>query len=286
MAEHKPHLSSFKKKEVEETLNLLNAHPVIAVVCLSTLPTKMLQKIRKALADKVIFKITKKSYITLALEQCQKKNIQQLASNFEGNIALLFTKEDPFMLYKIIDKNRTTAPIKAGQKAPTDLSIQEGATPFTPGPMIGELGVLGLKTEVKEGKIHIKTGKVVAKQGEVVNQKTAEVLTKLGVEPMRLGLNVVAVYENGEVIQGSVLAINEEEYIQKIMHAHAEALALAMGAGIIIQETVEPLVKKAYRQAKAVLDASGVVSPDNLKEKLSEAERAASAIQGQVPQNS
>ncbi|MEK6840244.1 MAG: 50S ribosomal protein L10, partial [Nanoarchaeota archaeon] len=151
---YEPHIHEYKTKEVEDVKRLFHEYPVVGLINMENLPAKTLQKMKKALRDKVFFKITRKRFIEIALEGLKdKKNIDGFKEKLEGIPALIFTKEEPFTLYKLLEKSKTPAPAKPGQKSPLDITIPAGPTPFTPGPMIGELGQLGIKTEVKEGKI-------------------------------------------------------------------------------------------------------------------------------------
>ena len=117
---------------------------------------------------------------------------------------VLFSKENPFSLFKVLKKNKSSAPAKAGQKAPKDILVSKGGTNLPPGPMISQLSNVGIKTGVENGKIAIKEDCIVAKEGDEISQPLAEVLTRLEIEPMEIGLNLSAVYENGEILTKSV----------------------------------------------------------------------------------
>ena len=39
----------------------------------------------------------------------------------------------------------------------------------------------------------------------LLNDKLASLLIRLGIEPMEIGLNLVAAYENGDILTGDVL---------------------------------------------------------------------------------
>ena len=283
--EREPHVHEYKRREVEDVARLAREYPVIGVVNLEGLPSRMLQRILKGLRGKVVLKYTRKSFMKFAFDQVkEKKNIEALKDRLGGIPALLFSKEEPFSLYKMVEKSMTSAPAKPGQKAPSDLMVNAGPTPFAPGPMIGELGQLGIKTEVKEGKISVKEDKLLVKAGDEITPKAAELLAKLGVEPMKLGLNVVCVYENGEILEGKVLAIDEVQYFNQIKSAHAESLALAVHLGIAMPETAVLLVQKAFRQAKAVAEKGGVVTPETISRKLAEAGREVKAVEAMLPE--
>src|SRR3989338_1052307 len=111
--------------------------------------------------------------------------------------ALLLKKENPFSLYKILKKSKSSASAKAGQIAPRDLIVPAGPTPFTPGPVISELAAVGIKAGVEGGKVAVKVDSMIAKKGETIKPAVASMLTRLSILPMEIGLNLTAVYENG-----------------------------------------------------------------------------------------
>ena len=283
--EYKPHITDYKKSEVDEIKSLLNEYPVIGIVDLQGIPTLMLQRIRYALGKDIVLKPTKKRFMKFAFNELKasKKDIDKLSDKLEGIPALIFTKEDPFLIYKKIEKNKASAAAKPGQKAPKDLDVEAGETPFTPGPMIGELGMLGLKTEVKNGKISLREGKTLVKSGEIINDKVASLLAKLGVEPMKIGLNLLCTYQDGEILDKSVLAVDEEVYVNNIKNAHSESFILAVHLGIMNSDTAKVLITKAYRESSALAEKADIMTSENIGRTLAKAERAASVLNSQVP---
>jgi|SRR3989344_569853 len=259
-------VNAVKAKEVQDVKRLASEYPVIAVVNMETLPAKELLKIKHSLRGKVVFKYTKKRLIKIAFDQLkdQKKNIESFKEKVIGIPMLLFTKENPYALQKLINKNKSATPAKPGQIAPYDLIMPAGPTPFAPGPMIGELGVLGIKSKVQDGKICVISDTVLVHQGDAVSPKAAELLAKIGVEPMEIGLNLIAAYHNGEILVREAIDIDEKAYIDNIKKAHAEALALATHIGYASKETIEILIKTAYIQARKVSEEAKL-NPDGIK---------------------
>ncbi len=282
---YKPHVSKEKKDEIAEIKRLFKEYKVAGIVNLEGLPTLMLQRIKFSLGDSIYLKPTKKRLIKIAFDDMKdQKNIDQLKEKLRGIPALLFTNEDPFILYKKLEKSKASAAAKPGQTAPNDLGVEAGETPFAPGPMIGELGMLGLKTEVKDGKIHIKDDKVLVREGDEISEQVAGLLAKMGVEPMKIGLNLLLTYENGEILEKSVLSIDEEEYINNLKAAHSESLALAMHLGILNSETIKPLISKAQSESLALADSADIITSGNVGKILAKAEAAASALESKVPE--
>src|SRR3989344_7504682 len=201
MGKKTQHVAQYKKETVKRLVTLMNEYPIVAALNMENMPAKQLQIMKAQLRGKAEIIMTKKRLIRVVIEKVKdsKKGIEQLEPNLKGMPALLFTKENPFKIYMFISKNKSPAPAKSGQEAPKDIIVPAGPTPFAPGPFIGELGALKIKTGVEGGKVVIKQDSIIVKKGEKVSQKASEVLSRLGIQPMEVGLDLVAVYENGEI---------------------------------------------------------------------------------------
>jgi large subunit ribosomal protein L10 len=248
------HVAPAKKKAAKEFEQLLLEYPIVAAVNLESLPAKQLAVMRDKLRQTCHIRMAKRRVMNVAIEAVKgkKHGIEQLQSHMKGMPALLFTKENPFTLYKTVKKNKSKAAAKAGQKAPYDLVVPAGPTSFAPGPVIGELGSLGIKTGVENGKVAIKADSVVAKEGAVISQKLAGLLLRLGIEPMEIGLDITAVYENGMIMTRSVLDVDEDAYLGMIGKAAAQAIALSIETSFLTPETRERAIEVTAKSAVAL----------------------------------
>jgi large subunit ribosomal protein L10 len=254
MAHKSAHIAESKKKAVSQITKLLKEYPIIGAVNMQNLPAKQLQKMRATLRGKVELVMTKRRLMRLAIEKskAEKPGIESLLEYMVGMPALLFTKDNPFSLAKVLKANKSNAPIKAGQLAPIDIWVKEGPTPFSPGPVIGELGAIGIKAGIDAGKVKIMKDSMVVAKGKEVSKKIADVLLRLGVEPVEIGLDLTAVFENGEIITKSILFIDEKEYIEKLALAHSETIAVALEIGYVNDETIKLMLAKSQANAEAI----------------------------------
>lgn len=259
----KTRVSEKKKKEVEEIKRLIKEYKVLGIVNLDKLPAFNLMKIKSQLKGKILLKYSKKRLIKIAFDESNDQSIKSLKDKLAGIPALIFTNEDPFKLFQLLRKSKSPAPAKAGDIAPKEIIISAGPTDFTPGPMIGELGQMGIKTAVEGGKIVIKLDKLLVKEGEIINTKNAELMSKLKIEPMEIGLNLVLTYGNNEILVRSVLDIDVDKYFEDIRSATGESLSLAIQIGYTTDETIELLIKKA---AIEYLGVSSKVDLNQIKE--------------------
>ena len=194
------------------------------------MPSVQLQRLRSSLKGSVLITMSKGSIIKIALEDLKDKikNIHELETYVSGMPALLLTNENPFKLSFALKKNKSKAPAKGGQIAPNDIMVQAGPTPFPPGPIIGELGQIGIKATIT-------------------------------------GINVLAALENGIVYGKDVLSVDEEDYKKNIVLAFNSALNLAVKIGYTTKGNIKVFITKATRDSKALADSKNLLSIDDGK---------------------
>jgi large subunit ribosomal protein L10 len=162
----------------------------------------------------------------------------------------------------MVDKLKTPAAAKEGDIAPGDISVSAGPTNLLAGPAISELTKVGIPAGVEEGKIAIKKDVVVAKKGSAFNKALANALKKLGIEPMQIGLNIIAIYQNGMIYGKEALSLVGEGYLNKIREAFTQALNLSVSIGYPTKANI------SYLLAKAKLHADALASKINLETNL------------------
>ena len=279
------HVSETKKEIVKEFVDLIKEYPIIAAVNVENLPAKQLQKMREKLRGRVVIKMTKRRLLKQAFEQAEKDKpgITQLSEHLKGMPALIVTDENPFSLFKTLKKNKSNAPIKAGQTAPNDIVVPAGPTGFAPGPIIGELGGFGIKSGIDAGKVAIKEDSTVAKEGDIVSGKLAEILTRLGIEPMEVGLALTAAYENGEIMLKDALDIDEEAYKQDIIQAVVQATNLSFNTAYPTKETITLLLSKAANDSLSLALEKDILTDKTTALTLAKGEGHAVSIARTLP---
>ncbi|MBT4935590.1 50S ribosomal protein L10 [Candidatus Woesearchaeota archaeon] len=272
-------VSDTKKKLVQELVRAIKEYPIVAIVNFENLPAQQLQKMRAMLREKgVIISMARKRLITLALKESKNSDIEKLIEKIKGMPALLFSKDNPFSLYATLQRNKSEAPAKAGQTSPKEIVVKAGATNFAPGPIISELATVGIKTKVENGKLAIIDDTTVAKEGDVISQTLADMLKRLDIAPMEVGLDLVAVWENGLVFDAKQLHVDEKEFAQNIMDAARSAMNLAIEIAYPTRETMELLVQKAGRDARTISVESAFMTEDTKGDILARSEQQALSV--------
>ncbi len=280
-----------KEAQIETIKKLTEENSVIGIADLSGISSKAIQGIRTSLRSGEVnatLKVAKNTLKTIALEKLQaktsKKAVDQFLSHINGSCALIFSNESPFKLQRFLSKNSVPAPAKAGQISPVEVLIPEGVTNLDPGPIISELGSIGLKTRIEKGKIRItKTAKVLS-VGDTVSETHAAVLTRLGIQPFSVNLRISQVIEGDEVIDGSILEVDEDQIISDLQQAYMNAMALAIDSRVnyYSEESIPILLGNAVRQAFGLSIESNYLTKDNLNALLAKTKAQADTLKEKV----
>jgi large subunit ribosomal protein L10 len=281
------HVSEQKKKVVQTLVNLIKDYPIIGAIDLEGMPTAQLQKMREKMRNNnTVLLVTKRRIMKIAIEKAkdQKKDIQQIEQYLRGMPALIFSKTNPFKLYKFLKESKSEAHAKPGQIAPKNIEVKAGPTNFMPGPIIGELAAVGIKSGVDAGKVAIKQDAIVCKEGEKISDKLASMLLRLDIKPMEIGLNLVAAYENGTIFKKDVLDVDEKRFMSNISQAAQESFNLSVEIGYLTKDNVELIVRNVFYSCKALAEETKFMADVVVEDMLANAERAAKNVQSQANQ--
>lgn len=280
MVAHKAHVADWKKTEVQELKKELQKFKIIGIADMTGLPSPQFQKMRSLLKSSVEIKMSKASLIKLAIGGLKDKiqGIEKLLPLVKGMPCLVLTNDNPFTLAKTLKKSKSKAPAKPGQTAPNNITIPAGPTPFAPGPVIGELGSLGIKATIVDGKVTIKEDAHVLKEGDVISAPIAAMLTRLNIQPMEIGINLLGVLENGEILPKEVLFVDEAKYLADLKQASVWAFNLAFNSSYPCKDTIKLLVQKASRDSEALVDSKNILTKGNASKILAKAHMHASSL--------
>lgn len=278
MALYTRHLPAWKRKQVEEIKADSGSYALIGLVDMYGIPAAQLQLIRRNLKGKAKIRMTRNTLIRHAFTELGG-SLGDLGKHISGHSALIFTDDNPFRLFKQLEKTKTKMAAKPGEKAPEDIVIVKGPTSFRPGPIVGELQQAGIPAAIEAGKVRIRETRTVAKKGETISPKLADVLAKLDIKPMDVGLILQAAYFDGTVYEPSVLAIDEDLIYRQVTLASLEAFNLSVNATIMTRETAVPIIGKAFREARGLAIEASIYDRDVIDEIIGKAQRESRALQ-------
>ncbi len=249
-------VAPWKIEEVNKLKEMINRSKVIGLIDLFEMPAAQLHEIRRKFREKVTIKVSKKRLIERALKETGNEKLIEFLGRIPG---IILANEDPIKIFKEISSFKVPAPAKPGVPAPKDIVIPAGPTPLPPMAM-GQLKALGLKTKVEGGKITILEDKVVTKAGEIIKPEIADLVNKLGLKPLEIGLNIVALSDKKMVYDKETLELAIRDFTEDVKGHFLNALYLALGINWMNKYTSIPIIKKAYLNALAL--ARSVLLPE------------------------
>jgi large subunit ribosomal protein L10 len=269
-----------KLEEVAELVSLLEKYDYISLLRTEQIGSKQFQSIKKVLRSNANVQMARNTLMIRALQQAAKKkqNLDKLIPYVEGSCAFAFTDISPFELSDLLQQNKANAPAKAGTIAPKDIIIEAGNTGFPPGPLISELSQVGLKTRIQSGSIWITQDHVIVKAGEEVTREQALVMSRLGMEPYEIVLQLTVAYDSGIILSADVFKISRSNVVDQLTLACQEGLALALTMAYVTEETVPLLLQQAAQEALSLSLFAAIPTAETANQILAKAEQSAVAL--------
>lgn len=245
-----------KLKKVEMLRKDIEEHPVIALIDMHKMPSKQLQEIKKTLRGKAKIIMTKKSVLKFAIEGVKKTGIKELESHIPTQPAVALTETEAFRFYSFIDSLRFKTYAKDGDVAIEDIWVSAGPTHLMAGPVISEFQQAGVAASIEAGRIKIRKSVCIVKKGEEISAAKASILRKLKIEPMEVIMNVVVVYDNGDIYTKDTLELTKM-FPQMVGQAFNNALNLSIFISFPTKQNIGHLLSKAVRVANAIKSVIG-----------------------------
>jgi len=278
------HVAEWKFKEVEDLTKIIKDNSVIGIAEIGSIPAPQMQQMRENLREKMVIRSSKNTLIFRALDDTEKniKNITALKEIITGQTALIATDLNPFKLFNQLKKTRSKAPARGGEIAPEDIMVKKGDTPFKPGPIVGDLQKVGIPASIQGGKVVINKDKVLVKEGEVISSDIAQMLTRLEIYPIEIGISLHGCYEDGFIFKPDVLDVDMDQYMSQIRLAASSAFNLAVETAWVNKLTVQPLIMKAYRDSYNLAVDQGIVNKETVKQIIAKAHRSMVSVASNV----
>jgi len=241
-----------KLKSVDELIDLIKNNRSMVIVSIKNLPSSQFQAIKKKLRKSAVLQVVKKSIIGRAIDKIEKGSVKNLKKHLQEDTAILFSKLDPFEVSLMLSKNKSMARAKVGQIVEENVVIEPGPTEFVPGPIVSELGSLGIKFMIEDGKISIREKKIILKAKDKVTEQAASIMAKLDMKPIAVGLEPVIAYDSDEDKVYENIKIDADKILEELKTANSKALAFAVKIVYICKESLGFLLRKALAEGKAL----------------------------------
>ena len=272
-----------KQKEAEQLATLMKEYKAFGVANLQKVIAAQLQEIKKKLRKQVYMKVVKNTIIRRALKDTNDKaGIEKIEPNLTGSNVLILTNLNPFKLALLLEQSKVKIAAKTGDTAATDVIVPAGNTGMAPGPIISQLGSVGLPTRIESGSVWINKDTLVAKKGETINERLASVLSKLGIKPVEAGIAIKAMYDDGTVFTGNQLHLDLSAYKRDFETAQAYAFNLTIFTGYPAPEALPFILQKAHLDAYKLALYRGIPTKETIKDLVRKAHMEMLSLKGVV----
>jgi len=273
-----------KAEEVEEIKKLVQRHNALGVASLQKVRAAQLQELKKKLKDIARVQVIKNTLMKRALAELKdKSNLEKLEDFLNGSNIFLFTDLNPFKLALLLERGRVKTTAKAGDVAAIDVIVSAGNTGLPPGPIISQLGSVGLPTRIEAGSVWVNRDTLVAKKGDIIDARLAGVLSKLGIKPVEVGLILKAIYENGLVITEELLHLDLNGFKRNIMEAQLNAFNLSINTAYPLSENINLLIQVAHRRAISLALNATIPTNETIGDLLRKAHLEGLSLSAKLP---
>ncbi len=271
-------VSEKKIQEAKEIGGFIEKYPVVGILNMHKLPSRQLHAIKEKMKGKAKIRMAKKKLMERVLKEAKKEGVGKLEVYLKEQPAFLFSSSNPFELARTLTASKSKASAKAGDIAPADIMIPAGPTSIPAGPAIGELQKAGLPTGVEGGKIAVKKDTIIVKAGEPIRKEVADVLAKLGIEPMEIGLDLLAVWDNGTIYEKAILFVPAEKYLDELKAGFVYGLNLSVKINYYTSDNIKVFLSKAYQEGYSLAIKAGYLTKDTIGPILAKAQAEAEAV--------
>ncbi|MBS3816050.1 MAG: 50S ribosomal protein L10 [Candidatus Thermoplasmatota archaeon] len=262
----------WKEKEVKKLTNLLETSPVVGIVDIEGIPALQMQQMRAKLRGTANLRVSKNTFLEKAIDRASedRDGLEDVKEFMTGQVAIVSTNLNPFKLFNRMEETKTKAPASGGETAPDDVEVDEGETPFKPGPIVGDLQKVGIPASIQSGKVMINQTKTVVEEGETISSDLANMLSRLDINPITVGLDLKAVYEDGLVYKKDDLDIDPSAFIEDIKRGASSAFALSMSVSYPTEENIVTLVSQSQGDAMSLAFNADIINEETIKPLLSQ----------------
>lgn len=246
---------------------LLDEYDKCLIVTVTNVGSKQIAEMRKDFRGRARFLFGKNTMIRKVIRDYVKETgngkLMTLMEAVQGNCGFVFTKESCAALRKEIQDRKKQCPAKSGVVAPVDVFVPPGPTGMEP-TQTGFFQAMNIPTRINRGQIDIEEQVHLIKKGDRVGLSEASLLVKLGIKPFYYGVEVQSIFENGVVIDASVLDITTDQIASSFYQGLRQVAALCFTLNYPTIVNVPHSLLSAYKEVLSLGLEMGTYAWDGL----------------------
>lgn len=256
----------WKKKEVEEFVNIIKSYLVIVFVDVVGVLVYLFSKMCDKFCGKVFFRVSRNIFIEFVIKRVVQEfgqlEFEKFIDYIQGGVVIFVIEMNLFKFYKFFEESKILVFVKVGVVVLKDVVIFVGLMLLVLGLFVGEMQVFGILVRIEKGKVSIQKDYIVFKVGEVIIEQFVRIFNVFGIELFEVGFNLFVVYEDGIVYILDVFVIDESEYINMFQKVYMYVFNLLVNIVYLIKQIIEVIFQKVYFGVKNVVVEVGYIIKD------------------------
>eukprot|EP00020_Sapocribrum_chincoteaguense_P011527 CAMPEP_0170736778 /NCGR_PEP_ID=MMETSP0437-20130122/3788_1 /TAXON_ID=0 /ORGANISM="Sexangularia sp." /LENGTH=317 /DNA_ID=CAMNT_0011075147 /DNA_START=86 /DNA_END=1039 /DNA_ORIENTATION=+ len=239
---------------------LIDQYPCMVLVCADNVNARTMAFIRRDIrAFGATMIMGKNTLIRKAIraKMEEKPELEILLPECVGNTGFVFCTADDFdKLKEIFAARRVAAAAKPGVAAPLDVIIPAGGTGLDPS-QTSFMQALSIATKINRGAVEILQETKLISKGDKVGASQAALLVKLDIKPFSYGLEMLSIFEDGDLYDAAVLQLTEEDVLSGFTAGVGRVTSFALGTSTPTAASFPHVVRNAYKNVAAIALATG-----------------------------
>jgi len=244
-----------KLKFAAKVQDLLDNHSKAILVHADNVGSRQFMDIRAALRPESAILMGKNTCLRKIIrDYCESKGDNSwmiMHDALVGNVGIVFTKGDMNEIREKVKEFVVPAPARVGAVAQCDVTVCAGPTGMEPS-QTNFFQTLNIATKINKGSIEILADVVVLRTGERVTSSAATLLAKMKLLPFTFGLQVMQVYDSGNMFDVAVLDISDDDIAAKFMNGVCNVAAISLASDYPTMASIPHSIINAYKNVLSI----------------------------------
>ena len=256
-----------KRAYVQKFVSYVEEYKKILIVNADHVRSKQMQDVRIALRGKGVMIMGKNSMMRRGLLRHingRELPIEKVLNEITGNIGFIFTNEPVTEIRDLIAAYHLPAAARQGSIAPISFSVPAGNTGLEP-TKTSFFQALDIQTKITRGTVDIIKDHPLIVAGQKVGSSEATLLGMLGIKPFSYGLKILKIYDEGSLIDLSVLDITDDDIAKSFSIGVSNVAALSLGLNYPTLASIPHSMMNGWKQVLAVSLGTDYTFPQSAK---------------------
>jgi len=233
--------------------SFMEEFPRIILVTCDNIGSKHMQTIRSGLRGKATLLMGKNTLIRKAIKNAKEEHPewQDLLFHIKGNVGLVFTKEELYLLHPRLLESRVPAQAKVGIVAPQDVILPAQVTTLEP-TKTNFFAALDIATKITRGCVEILNDVKLCQEGKKVGSSEAALLQMLDMKPFTYGLKLTVCYDEGVVFDAKLLTVSKDQVYKAFGQGIGNVAALSLATSFPTRPAFPHVIGAGFRNLLAV----------------------------------